>query len=135
MAGSSFMLAKVRNFNSDKTDDAVVFAPSLANLNYSPSQADLGTFVQSMTAAIGRRVGELLGLRITAADNNTNTTNPKFDIMSDSGVFAPPGTGFNYEISNQNRFLSGVGDTIDTTDFYLGQQNAKSLLDQYLLAR
>lgn len=122
-------------FNADKTDDAVVFAPSLANLSYSPNQADLGTFVQSMTAAVGRRVGELLGLRITANDDEVFTTNPKFDIMSAGGVIATPGTLNTYELSNQNRFLSTGFDTVTTTDFYLGQQNAKSLLDQILLAR
>lgn len=121
-------------FNADKTDDAVVFAPSFANLNYAPSQADLGSFVQSMTASIGRRVGELLGLRIT---ENVDTTalNPRFDIMAASGVISTPGVGRTYELSDQDRFLSGRGDTITTTDFFLGEQNSQSLLDQVLLAR
>lgn len=121
-------------FNADKTDDAVVFAPSFANLNYAPSQADLGSFVQSMSASIGRRVGELLGLRVT---ENTDTTvlSPRFDLMAANGTFSTPGVGRTYEVSNQDRFLSGRNDSISTTDFYLGQQNAQSLLDQVLLAR
>ncbi len=120
--------------NSDKNDDAVVFAPSYATLNYSPSQADLGTFIQSMTAGIGRRVGELMGLRVTAG-NVTTGLNPKFDLMASNGVGAPPSTGNRFELSSENRFLSTGFDLIDSTNFFLGQQNSKSLLDQVLLAR
>lgn len=118
-------------FNSDSTDEAVVFAPSFAVLGYTPSQTDVDLFVQSLSAAIGRRVGELLGLRITAGDFQGDGS----DIMASNGVAATPGAGAGYALSRTDRSLSNAFDSISDTDFFLGRQNAGSLLDQVLEAR
>jgi hypothetical protein len=43
-----------------------------------------------------------------------------------------PSVPDNYVISATLRRLSGPTDSIDRTNFYLGQQNARSLLDRIL---
>ncbi len=52
-------------FNTDRNDEAVVFAPSFGLLGFTPSQIDVNRFVDSLTAGVGRRIGELVGLRQT----------------------------------------------------------------------
>jgi hypothetical protein len=118
-------------FNADLNDEAVVFAPSLATLGYTPSQTDVDTFVQSLAAAVGRRMGELMGLRIT--DDSAFGDNP-VDIMSANSVFNVPDTssGATYAYIAQDRALSGRFDSVVNTDFFLGQQNAFELLSKFL---
>jgi hypothetical protein len=116
-------------FNTDRNDQAVVFVPSFSILNDTPSTADVNLFTQSLTAAVGRRVGELMGLRVEApAGINTSPVS----IMASDSVQLPPGPGGIYQFSTLDRALSPGFDTLDDTNFFLGRQNARSLLDKIL---
>jgi hypothetical protein len=114
--------------NLDRTDEAVVFVPSFALLGYSPSQTDVDGFVQSLTGAIGRRASELMGTRLTG-ETAAGSTN--FDLTSSSAVTDVPGPGRVFNI-NSNSNLSDSFDSITRTDFFLGRQNAFTLLDRYM---
>lgn len=117
-------------FNTDLNDQAVIFLPSLADLGFTPSQSDVDTFVQSLAGAVGRRVGELMGLRITA--DSAFQDNP-VDIMSANSVFNPPVSGSTYAFSSDSRALSDPNDSIVNSNFFLGQQNAFALLQKFLV--
>lgn len=116
-------------FNLDKNDEAVVFLPSMAQLGYTPSQADVDAFVFSLAAAIGRRAGELMGARITA---NSSFLDDPIDIMSANSVRNIPLLGNSYEYVDESRALSHGFDSITDTNFFLGRQNAFALLDKFL---
>jgi hypothetical protein len=77
-------------------------------------------------------VGELMGLRVTEDIAAGATT---FDPMASNSPESLPGTGRAYSLSNTRRRLSAGFDTITNTNFYLGNQNAVSLLDQVLARR
>jgi hypothetical protein len=115
--------------NADLEDEAVVFVPSFSLQGLSPSRADVDQFVQATTAAIARRAGELMGLRIAEAYEPTTTT---FDPMAANSVDNRPGAGRAYTLPGFDRNLSNPFDSVNRTDFYLGQQNARSLLDKVL---
>jgi hypothetical protein len=115
--------------NADLNDDAVVFVPSFSLLGLSSSQADLDRFVQSLSGAIGRRVGELTGLRITS-DNPAGTATP--DVMAADSPTDVPGPGRAFTIPNASRALSDSFDSITGTNFFLGRQSDASLLDSIL---
>jgi hypothetical protein len=87
-------------------------------------------FVQSLTAAVGRRAGELMGLRIT--NPNPVGAGSTFDFMAANSVDNQPGPGRAYSVSGANRTLSNPFDSVNRTDFFLGSQNARSLLDTIL---
>jgi hypothetical protein len=118
-------------FNADKSDDAVVFIPPFSLLGFSNSQQDVDRFVSSLTASVGRRVGELLGLRL-AADFSTNAGS--FDIMAANSVNSPNVSTQPLDLFGGLRLLSGQGDTTISTDFYLGSQNSVALLSKYVTA-
>jgi hypothetical protein len=113
-------------YNSDRNDEGVVFLPSLGQLGFSSGQADIDDFVLSLTSAVGRRAGELMGLRIEA--NQSAAANPN-SIMRANSVLAP---SVNAGFLNELRPLSGLGDSVINTNFFLGQQNAFALLDKFL---
>ena len=115
--------------NADVSDEAVVFLPSFSLLSYNSSQASVDSFVQSLTAAIGRRAGDLMGMKGTAT-NATGTTT--FDPFADNAVSDVPGTGRLYTLQNVSRALSSQFDENTRTDFYLGSVNAVTLLDRYM---
>lgn len=112
-------------FNTDLTDEAVVFVPSFALLGLTPSQVDIDAFVQSLTGAVARRVGELVGLRISDVNAPAGQF---FDPFAANSVDTRPGIGRAFTIPAFNRSLSTSFDTVQRTDFFLGQQNARSLL-------
>lgn len=116
-------------FNANVEDEAVVFVPSFALLGLTPSQVDMDAFVQSLTGAVARRVGELVGLRISANNGNGVTA---FDPTAADAVENRPGPGRAYTLPNLNRDLSSSFDTVTRTDFFLGKQNVKSLLDRII---
>lgn len=116
-------------FNSSRTDEAVVFLPSLALLGYSPSQDGLDAIVQSITAAVGRRVGEMLGLRISG---DYDPFGEQFDLMAANSVTDVPGSQGSYSLPATGRALSDAADTVLDTDFFLGRQNAGLLLGKYV---
>lgn len=112
-------------FNADRNDEAAIFLPSLGQLGDAPSQAGVDSFVLSLTAAVGRRAGELMGLRI-----ETNDFGNPDSIMAASSVFvASPNSGYN----NVQRALSDANDDVVNTNFFIGQQNAFALLDKFLI--
>jgi hypothetical protein len=116
-------------YNLDRNDEAVLFIPSFSSLGFTPSQADVDAFVSSLSAAIGRRVGELMGLRIT--DDSDFFANP-VDIMSANSVRNIPFGGSVYAFQDDDRALSTQFDSIVDTNFFLGRQNAFQLLDKFL---
>lgn len=116
-------------FNADQNDQAVVFLPSLGELGYTPSVADVNRFIDSLTAAVGRRVGELLGLRISA---DSGPLDDPIDIMSANSVVNTPLVGNDYGFPGLSRALSGRFDSVVRTDFFLGRQNAFALLEKFL---
>jgi len=116
-------------FNTDRTDEAVVFVPAMALQGFTPSPADADQFSQAITGAIARRAGELMGLRISGV-NGAAATN--FDPFAADVVDNRPGSGRNYSIPQNARVLSDSFDTVSRTDFFLGRQNAFSLLDKVL---
>lgn len=114
--------------NTDLNDEAVVFLPSFATLGFTPSQADADLLVDSLTGAIGRRVGELLGLRVTADDQISTT----YDTMAANSVTGNASENRTHRYSTIDRALSQRFDSIEDTDFFLGIQNAGSLLDKII---
>ncbi|MBU6413704.1 MAG: hypothetical protein KGS45_09525 [Planctomycetes bacterium] len=116
------------SLNLDRTDEGVVFVPSFALLGYSPAQSDVDGFVQSLTGAIGRRAGELMGTRLTG---ETAAGSTSFDLTASNAVTDIPGPGRVYNISSSSA-LSDSFDSTTRTDFFLGRQNAFSLLDRYM---
>ncbi|MFA6047049.1 MAG: hypothetical protein WC718_18860, partial [Phycisphaerales bacterium] len=103
--------------------------PALALQGYGGGTSGAAQFVQSLTGAVGRRVGELVGLRITSI-NGTGATS--FDPLAADSITIRPGTARSYSLSNANRFLSTNFDSVTRSDFFLGRQNARSLLDQVI---
>jgi hypothetical protein len=122
-------------FNSDLNDEAAVFLPSFSQLGYTPAQADLDNFVLSLTAAVGRRVGELVGLRIEADVDPLSTP---VNIMAANSVFRETGQSTTFAYGTTPHALSvgggnpAQGDSVINTNFFLGQQNAFALLDKFL---
>lgn len=129
-------------FNTDRNDEAVVFAQAFTTSGFAPSTADMDAFAQAMTAAVGRRLGELLGLRVTA-DYGVLPTSGPVDIMSANIVEnspLPAGRTLALVDSSpvsgaQVRRLSGLYDSAQSTDFFLGRQSSLSLLDRILARR
>jgi len=111
-------------FNADRNDQAAIFLPSFGQLALPPSQDGADAFVLSLSAAVGRRAGELMGLRIEADDFNL----PSSIMAADSPFAFTPVT----EYPNFQRSLSDQGDTVINSNFFLGQQNAFALLDKFL---
>ncbi len=116
-------------FNTDRTDEAVVFVPAMSLQGFTPSPADADEFAQAISGAIARRAGELMGLRITT---NNGAAAANFDPFAADVVDNRPGAGRNYSIPQATRVLSDSFDTVARTDFFLGRQNAFSLLDKVL---
>ncbi|GIW74012.1 MAG: hypothetical protein KatS3mg103_0534 [Phycisphaerales bacterium] len=115
-------------FNADKNDEAVVFVPQLIGLGYNPSDAQVRDLTESLSAAIGRRVGELLGLRTTFVTGPSQAV----DVMAANSPSVLPTGGGQYVLPGVARPLSSRFDQLDDTQFFLGQQSAQSLLDQIL---
>ncbi len=118
--------------NIDKNDQAVVFLPSLALLGNDPSQPGIDNLSRALTAAVGRRIGELIGLRIT---NPTGSNSSPVSIMASDSVTNNPGIGGVYGFTNTNSVLSGLLDFSDSTNFFLGNQNSLQLLQRILAPR
>jgi hypothetical protein len=115
-------------FNANHNDQGVVFLPSLNVLGNSPSQSGVDSFVTSLTAAVTRRVGELVGLRTLDP-----TSAPANDPMAADSV-TNPATG-PYRFSNFPVDLSANFDALPDTNFFIGQQTSVDLLDRILANR
>lgn len=116
-------------FNTDLEDDAVVFAPTFSLLGLSPSLTDVDVFTDSLTGAVARRAGELLGLRLNADDL---ATNPAFDFQAANSASVFAGFERNFAFPTADRQLSSGFDSVSDTNFFLGRQNTVSLLDKIL---
>ena len=114
--------------NADRNDEAVVYVPTLATLGLTPGAPGIEQFSDSLTAAVGRRVGELLGLRMEAPSGGLGGS---VNVQSSNSVEIF-GTDLSYRFSNTDQTLSNGYDTIDDTIFFMGRQNAGSLLDRIL---
>jgi hypothetical protein len=108
-------------FNANANDQAVVFVNELSAVGAAPDQSGADALVISLSAAIGRRVGELVGLRLTASDAVDLTG----DLLASDSVTLNLIDG---AFIDQPRLLSGQGDAITDTDFFLGTQNGLQLL-------
>lgn len=115
-------------FNADRNDEGIVFVPSLAVLGYTPSNDERGDLVDSLTSAIGRRVGELLGLR---TDYVSPLVGGSGDLMGSNSVGQIPDADGRYFLPSMAT-LSRPFDSLEDTNFYLGRQNSLSLLDRYI---
>jgi len=113
--------------NADRNDEGAIFIPSMATLGYTPSESDVEDFVESLTGAVARRVGELMGLRLTTSDFGGD-----IDPQAANSVANIPTGGSVYSFSTFDRALSAQFDFIPDTQFYLGQLNGQSLLDAIL---
>ncbi|MEQ9096848.1 MAG: hypothetical protein RIE32_11355 [Phycisphaerales bacterium] len=113
-------------FNADRNDEAVVFVPQLTALGFNPSDAEVRDLTEALSAAVGRRVGELLGLRLTAVTGPGGSVDV---FAANSPGNLPSG---DYIIPAFARPLSSRFDPLDDTQFFLGQQNSGSLLDSIL---
>ncbi|MFM9994677.1 MAG: beta strand repeat-containing protein [Phycisphaerales bacterium] len=111
-------------FNTDRNDEAVVFVPSFGTLGFTPSVNDVNDFVDSLTGAVARRIGELNGLRFTE-DAGT----PGGDPMASN---SPENFGGAFTLPSASRPLSGRFDLSVDQDFYLGNQAAVPLLNRIL---
>ncbi|MDX9910522.1 MAG: hypothetical protein RBS39_01685 [Phycisphaerales bacterium] len=114
---------RVDALNTDANDEAIVFIPGTASLGYTQSLTAIDAFTDSITGIVAARVGELLGLRSTVSDNSFNGG---FDFMGGNaaGPFASGGTPFSVQTVDRNL----------TDGFFIGRQNADSLLDRILAA-
>jgi len=117
--------------NIDKNDQAVIFIPSLAQLGNAPDQAGVDNLVRALTAAAGRRIGELLGLRQT----DSEFSGAAVSIMASDSVFNNPGPGGVYGFTDTNTPLSGRNDLATDTNFYLGAQNSLQLIQRIVRPR
>ena len=113
---------RVDIFNANANDQAVVFANALTVLGDTPDRDGVDSFVTHLSTAVGRRIGELVGLRANTAENNGAAP----DIMASNSVATGLAGGF----QNFARPLSGQGDSRTDTDFFLGVQNTASLLQR-----
>ncbi|UYV11783.1 MAG: hypothetical protein NCW75_10795 [Phycisphaera sp.] len=113
-------------FNADRNDEAAVFVPQLTALGFNPSDAEVRDLTDALSAAVGRRVGELLGLRATFQTG----LGANVDVFAANSPGNLP-TG-DYIIPAFARPLSSRFDQLEDTQFFLGQQNSQSLLDSIL---
>ncbi len=114
-------------FNTDIEDEAVVFTPDLSVLGLTPSPSDLDRFIDSLTASTGRRVGELVGLRLTSPQFAASDIDLFNEFSVDFGSFFG-----DYIIPTDGRRLASHLSSLDDTGFFLGQQDSASLLDRIL---
>lgn len=120
----------VDSFNAESRDEAVVFLPSFSILGYNSAQASVDMLVQSLTSSIGRKAGELMGVKGTT----TNAIGAAVvDPFAENSVADVPGPGRLYTLNSGSRELSNQFDNNIRTDFYLGRENAVTLLDRYML--
>jgi len=114
-------------FNVNLEDQAVVFLASFGVLGNDPSQLGVDTLVSQLTAAVGRRIGEMVGLRIETGAGFAVPT----PVMASDSVTGATTVRF----VNALRPLSGNADIITDTNFYLGSQNGLTLAQTYIAPR
>lgn len=116
-------------FNADKTDQGIVYITSLTTQGNDPSTAGVDRFLDQLTAAVARRVGELVGLSFETS--NTSAASP-VPILGTNSIDTPPAGAGIYAFTNTNRNLGGRTDGTNTQIFFLGQQNSLGLLNRFV---
>ena len=86
-------------FNANTRDEAVVFTNDFNSFGLVPTQAGADQFIGALTAAVGRRIGELLGARITEANNN---------IVAKAPASGSPALVFSYDIMAEDSTSLGL---------------------------
>lgn len=119
---------RVDSFNVNPEDQAVVFLSSFGVLGNDPSQFGVDALVSQLTAAVGRRIGELVGLRLESPIGTPTVPTP---VMAADSVTNATTVRF----VNALRPLSGGSDVITDTNFYMGSQNALTLAQTYIAPR
>ena len=90
--------------NADQNDEAVIFATNFINEVGAPTDAELDSFLDELTATVANRVGELLGLRL-------------------------PDTSLGFSLADADGGIFGGSADNFVQDFQLGVQNSGRLLD------
>lgn len=148
--------AGVDIFNANATDQAVVFLKSLNQLGNEPTVAGIDNFTAQLAAAVARRAGELMGVRLTV--QNSPLAGTVIDVLGNDSVLFIPGTVATYNIrgnyadgslatglsqvdafgrlrfllfgNNATRSLTGLDLFSNGTQFAFGNQAAGSLLNR-----
>jgi len=116
-------------FNANRNDQAVIWAAALNANGNGAGGAGAANFANQLTAAIGRRVGELLGIRLTGAVGQP-PINTNVDVMAaNSPSRNVSGTG-QFIIDTGTRPLAGQGGGAASTQFLFGSQRASDLLNR-----
>lgn len=115
-------------FNTDLTDQGVVFIPSLAVLGNDPSQVGVDRFIDQLAGAVARRIGELVGLSFEA---NTAPSG-SVPVQATNSVAVPPTGGGNYGFLNFDRALAGQGTGANTQVFFMGNQNSLGVISSFV---
>ncbi|MGD9690662.1 MAG: beta strand repeat-containing protein [Phycisphaerales bacterium] len=113
-------------FNADRNDDAVVYLSSLNVLGNTAGQAGADNFINQLTAAVGRRIGELIGVRGTSPTG----ASPNTDLMAANSPRLVLPNGGVYEFNNASRPLARPGSGLTDTQFFLGNQLTLPLLQR-----
>ena len=146
--GNFGAVERVDMFNANAHDQGVVFMPSLNARDRAPTKAGIDGFINDVTFVVGRQIGQLVGLRLTAAVNpggNPQTVDfmatsgtqraSTFGLISTTGAIPnlgatpPANAGSGPRSLDVSRALAGAGsNTAAGTQFFLGQQNSAQLL-------
>lgn len=113
--------------NANRSDQAVVFAPTIGSLGFPINQAGIDAYVVGLTSAIARRMGELMGVRITAPtllitdpvaveSGNSPESSPDFNVLYGNIV-----------VGGLQRLPGTAGSRL-LTNFAIGQQDTTTLL-------
>lgn len=113
-------------FNADRGDEAVIFLPSFALFEFTPAPEGIEALADALTASVGRRMAELMGLRISSNASQVANVN---DITAANSPSLDVSGGQTFGFVDQVRALSFEGDSISDTDFFLGRQNSADLLN------
>ncbi|MGH7130466.1 MAG: beta strand repeat-containing protein [Phycisphaerales bacterium] len=125
--GTFGAVQRVDAFNANHRDQAVVFAPAFNALGNPSNQAGIDNFINQLSAAMSRRMGELMGVRITANTGAGANT----DLMAaNSPTLALNSPAQQFRFVNGVRALSPRGDSIASTDFFLGTEADQTLLQR-----
>ncbi len=144
-------IQRVDPFNSNKTDQGVVFMQALNLLGNAPTVAGIDRFTQQLAGTVARQAAQLLGLRISAGASGAPV-----DPTGDGAVTQPPGIGGAYRFDSfstrlnpptllstfntngqfnplnpLNPFVSPGSNTLNSnTQFFLGRQTSEILLQR-----
>jgi hypothetical protein len=119
---------RVDSFNVNLEDQSVVFLPSFGVLGNDPSQFGVDNLIAQLTAAVGRRIGEMVGLRM---ESNVGSSIVPTPVMAADSVVNASTVRF----VNALRPLSSASDGITDTNFYMGSQNSLALAQAYIAPR